>query len=210
MAELTSTHCISLSSIGPAPKTVRDRRSHCSSCRGLRNSLGFSRHLKEVATVNQAISFLPSFFSMKHPSLFIILLCLPSLSTAAEHKPYWRRWMFWRRADRNVPPEGYHNPYKTGGSLLTVFLLILSFARSLSSPQQVEWTNVPGQGEPVNTIISGNSDQDVLKDQEVDGGLRNYFLYASCFYNHLMLNSFAGHYTFPGNVLGSMQAHRRS
>ncbi len=33
-----------------------------------------------------------------------------------------------------------------------------------------------GQGEPVNAIISGNSDSEVLVDQETDGGLRNYFL----------------------------------
>ena len=33
-----------------------------------------------------------------------------------------------------------------------------------------------GQGEPLNAIISGNSDARVLQDAEVDGGLRNYFL----------------------------------
>lgn len=33
-----------------------------------------------------------------------------------------------------------------------------------------------GQGEPVNTIISGNSNSAVLVDQETDGGLRNYYL----------------------------------
>lgn len=31
----------------------------------------------------------------------------------------------------------------------------------------------------MNAIIVGNSDEDVLKDQEIDGGLRNYFLYVS-------------------------------
>lgn len=55
-------------------------------------------------------------------------------------------------------------------------------------------TTVPGTfpaglGEPLNVIISGNSDADVLKDQETDGGLRNYFLsfgYASeCLGQHL-------------------------
>lgn len=34
-----------------------------------------------------------------------------------------------------------------------------------------------GQGEPANIIISGNSDVDVLRHQEVDGGLLNYFEY---------------------------------
>ncbi|KAJ2934488.1 hypothetical protein H1R20_g2608, partial [Candolleomyces eurysporus] len=33
-----------------------------------------------------------------------------------------------------------------------------------------------GQGEPINGVISGNSDARVLVDQEVDGGLLNYFL----------------------------------
>lgn len=34
-----------------------------------------------------------------------------------------------------------------------------------------------GQGEPLNAIITGNSDPRVLVDAEIDGGLRNYFLY---------------------------------
>lgn len=34
-----------------------------------------------------------------------------------------------------------------------------------------------GQGEPINAVISGHSDQRVLVDRETDGGLRNYFLY---------------------------------
>ena len=34
----------------------------------------------------------------------------------------------------------------------------------------------PDQGEPLNAIISGNSDEAVLKNQETDGGLLNYFL----------------------------------
>jgi hypothetical protein len=36
-----------------------------------------------------------------------------------------------------------------------------------------------GLGEPINVILTGNSDGDVLKDQETDGGLRNYFLCVS-------------------------------
>jgi len=55
-------------------------------------------------------------------------------------------------------------------------------------------TTVPGTfpaglGEPLNVIITANSDPDVLKDQETDGGLRNYFLsfgYSSeCLGQHL-------------------------
>ncbi|KAF8651945.1 hypothetical protein AX16_004588 [Volvariella volvacea WC 439] len=33
-----------------------------------------------------------------------------------------------------------------------------------------------GQGEPLNAIVSGHSDAEVLVDSELDGGLRNYFL----------------------------------
>ena len=33
-----------------------------------------------------------------------------------------------------------------------------------------------GQGEPINAVISGHSDERVLKDQEREGGLRNYFM----------------------------------
>ncbi|TCD70162.1 hypothetical protein EIP91_004632 [Steccherinum ochraceum] len=55
-------------------------------------------------------------------------------------------------------------------------------------------TTVPGTfpaglGEPLNAIITANSDPDVMKDQEQEGGLRNYFLsfgYASeCLGQHL-------------------------
>jgi hypothetical protein len=42
--------------------------------------------------------------------------------------------------------------------------------------QQVANTSPPGQGEPLNVIISGASDADVLVDAEVNGGLRNYWL----------------------------------
>lgn len=41
---------------------------------------------------------------------------------------------------------------------------------------QVPGTFPAGLGEPINVIISANSDADVMKDQETDGGLRNYFL----------------------------------
>ncbi|KAF6755806.1 hypothetical protein DFP72DRAFT_895253 [Ephemerocybe angulata] len=64
-----------------------------------------------------------------------------------------------RRASRNVPPDGFYNPYVSGGKLLTLME-----------------TYPPNQGEPLNAVISGNSDERVLVDQEVEGGLRNYFL----------------------------------
>ena len=35
----------------------------------------------------------------------------------------------------------------------------------------------PGQGEPLNVIISGNSDARALVDEQTNGGLINYFLY---------------------------------
>ena len=38
-------------------------------------------------------------------------------------------------------------------------------------------TDPPGQGEPLNAIISGNSDPRVLVDETTNGGLRNFFLY---------------------------------
>lgn len=39
----------------------------------------------------------------------------------------------------------------------------------------------PGQSEPMNAIISGHSDDAVLKDQEINGGLRNFFLCVNLF-----------------------------
>ncbi|KAF9046306.1 hypothetical protein BJ165DRAFT_1470517 [Panaeolus papilionaceus] len=76
----------------------------------------------------------------------------------------WKSWRrSWRRSSsssRNVPPEGYYNPLHAGGSLLTI----------------IPVTFPMGQGEPLNAIISGNSDPRVLKDIEMNGGLRNYFL----------------------------------
>ncbi|KAJ3550816.1 hypothetical protein NM688_g4993 [Phlebia brevispora] len=91
--------------------------------------------------------------------LYVLLLCAPSLSLTTSNglrgpppHPAWKR--------SNVPPEGYYNPMNNGGSMLT----------------QVPGTYPAGLGEPINCIITGNSDADVLKDQETDGGLQNYFL----------------------------------
>ncbi|KAF9564129.1 hypothetical protein CPC08DRAFT_631721 [Agrocybe pediades] len=100
-------------------------------------------------------------------SFTIILLCTaPILSYAVN--PDWSAWerSKWRRSSssssstRNVPPEGYYSPLAAGGSMLTL--------------AQNTWP--VGQGEPLNAIISGNSDERVLQDKEEDGGLRNYFL----------------------------------
>lgn len=46
-----------------------------------------------------------------------------------------------------------------------------------------------GQGEPLNAIITGNSDPRVLVDAEVDGGLRNYFLYVFHYPNSPVLSA---------------------
>uniref|UniRef100_A0A8H7XQU2 Uncharacterized protein n=2 Tax=Psilocybe cubensis TaxID=181762 RepID=A0A8H7XQU2_PSICU len=93
-------------------------------------------------------------------SLTIILLCTtPTFAYGMDYS----NWRPWRRASsstRNVPPEGFYSPLDNGGSMLT----------------DVENTFPPGQGEPINTIISGNSDSRVLVDSEENGGLRNYFL----------------------------------
>lgn len=43
-------------------------------------------------------------------------------------------------------------------------------------PQIVDGTYPPGQGEPINVVISGDSDAALLVNQEVDGGLINYFV----------------------------------
>lgn len=69
-----------------------------------------------------------------------------------------------RRAEssssRKVPESGFYNPNELGGSFLT----------------QIPVTYPMGQGEPVNAIISGNSDSAVLVDSELNGGLRNYYV----------------------------------
>ncbi|KAI8994176.1 hypothetical protein BD414DRAFT_481637 [Trametes punicea] len=95
---------------------------------------------------------------MASMTLFLLFLCAPALSFARNTpsrvrtpSPLWRR-------GRNVPPMGFYDPTQLGGSMLTV------------AP------NTGGLGEPLNVIISGNSDAAVLVDSEDNGGLRNYFL----------------------------------
>ncbi|KAF9533197.1 hypothetical protein CPB83DRAFT_942859 [Crepidotus variabilis] len=75
-------------------------------------------------------------------------------------RSHWKRGQSSSSNSRNVPSEGYYDPRANGGLMLT----------------KVPVTYPMGQGEPLNAIISGNSDAAVLKDQETQGGLRNYFL----------------------------------
>ncbi|KAJ3871612.1 hypothetical protein F5879DRAFT_430342 [Lentinula edodes] len=74
---------------------------------------------------------------------------------------------------RDTPSQGYFNPSSNGGSMLTT----------------VENTSPLGQQEPINLIISANSDSAVLKDGNIDGGLQNYFnslgFAGECLGNHL-------------------------
>jgi len=97
---------------------------------------------------------------------FFLLLCSVPYAHSSPTPSSSSNWdllkrVFWTRAQsRNVPKEGYYNPLDGGGSLLA----------------SVPGTFPPGQSEPINAIISGHSDDAVLKDQEIKGGLRNYFL----------------------------------
>ncbi|EIN12672.1 hypothetical protein PUNSTDRAFT_97478 [Punctularia strigosozonata HHB-11173 SS5] len=94
-------------------------------------------------------------------TIFYVLLTIPSLSFALEQPqargaPYSPRHPLNRRA---IPSDGFYNPLSNGGAMLT----------------QVSNTFPAGQGEPLNAIISANSDKAVLVDQSTSGGLRNYF-----------------------------------
>ncbi|KAG8908044.1 hypothetical protein FRB99_000862, partial [Tulasnella sp. 403] len=62
-----------------------------------------------------------------------------------------------RRQD--VPAQGFYDPRTNGGSMLT----------------KVPNTFPDGLGEPINVIISGQSDVSVLQDRMEQGGLQNYF-----------------------------------
>ncbi|BEJ11017.1 hypothetical protein CspHIS471_0104390 [Cutaneotrichosporon sp. HIS471] len=60
----------------------------------------------------------------------------------------------------NPAYAGFNDPNAQGGSMLTV----------------VNNTYPPGMGEPLNVIISADSDPAVLKDSLYDGGFQNYML----------------------------------
>ncbi|KAL0065675.1 hypothetical protein AAF712_007316 [Marasmius tenuissimus] len=90
---------------------------------------------------------------------FLLLLCLPSLVLAHDERS-WSIRRLWRRASRKTTAEGFVNPKDDGGSFLTKVFDVW--------PEDL--------GEPVNIIISANSDADVLEDRETGGGLRNYYL----------------------------------
>jgi len=94
-------------------------------------------------------------------SLISLSLCLPFLAvTLAGRESLSIHRYSLRSSSRNVPAAGYYVPMANGGGMLTT----------------VVGTIPPGLGEPVNGIISGNSDAAVLVDQQTNGGLRNYFI----------------------------------
>lgn len=57
-----------------------------------------------------------------------------------------------------------------------MYQIYLELSPYWTTEQKVNGTFPEGQGEPINVILSANSDSDVLKDTETNGGLRNYFL----------------------------------
>ncbi|KAJ3766713.1 hypothetical protein EV361DRAFT_865170 [Lentinula raphanica] len=96
--------------------------------------------------------------------LSFLLICIPTFALALDDHQRASSPLHPTKSishsPRSAPSEGYYNPLSNGGSMLTF----------------VDGTFPPGQGEPLNIIISGNSDEAVLVDQETDGGLRNYWL----------------------------------
>ncbi|TFK71290.1 hypothetical protein BDN72DRAFT_765242 [Pluteus cervinus] len=122
-----------------------------------------THHNQSSTSTSSSIPTFKSFSLSTTATLFFLLLCSPTLTSAAGDDDWYFTRYLWRRGSapqRNVPPEGYYNPTSDGGSFLT----------------QVPNTFPAGQGEPINIIISGHSDPIVLVDQETKGGLRNYFL----------------------------------
>ncbi|KAK0462020.1 uncharacterized protein EV420DRAFT_141102 [Desarmillaria tabescens] len=89
------------------------------------------------------------FHSVKQ-SLALLFLCVSPFALAGDFP-----------AKRAAPEAGYYDPSSNGGSMLTTVL---------------GETFPAGQQEPINIIISGNSDATVLALQQTDGGLLNYFL----------------------------------
>ncbi|KAH8806619.1 hypothetical protein DL96DRAFT_1671895 [Flagelloscypha sp. PMI_526] len=86
------------------------------------------------------------------PSLFLPTCYAHPLDLVA-------RWFYPKRAE-SIPAYGFFNPNDQGGSFVT---------------QLRTTTDPPNSGEPLNAIISANSDPAVLVDSMADGGLRNYF-----------------------------------
>ncbi|CED82398.1 hypothetical protein [Phaffia rhodozyma] len=78
---------------------------------------------------------------------------------------------------------GYTNPSLTGGQMLTI----------------VNETYPAGLGEPLNMIISANSDAAVLVDSADNGGLRNYYLSLNFSGNCLNIISTGGQYANLGD-----------
>ncbi|PFH51248.1 hypothetical protein AMATHDRAFT_3242 [Amanita thiersii Skay4041] len=112
------------------------------------------------------------------PTCLLLLSCLYTSVRSAEFLELGRDSSYrqqeqniWRRSSsRTIPENGFFDPVEKGGSMLTqsakhIPLLLLN------NP-----TDFSGQGEPLNVIISGASDPTVLVDQDMDGGLGNYFL----------------------------------
>ncbi|KIK63071.1 hypothetical protein GYMLUDRAFT_163766 [Collybiopsis luxurians FD-317 M1] len=95
-------------------------------------------------------------------TLLLLSIVAPGLSFAT-HEPL----------RRDTPSQGYFDPSANGGSMLTT----------------VADTSPPGQQEPINMIISANSDSAVLKDTNSEGGLQTYFnslgFAGECLGNHL-------------------------
>ena len=148
-------------------------------------------------------------------TLFFLLLCIPSLTFSHNDRtgddlpplPLGKRAMM-----NNVPAIGYYDPNANGGSMLTVSSLSLFFLVSLTliDLQQVNGTFPPGLGEPINIVLSGNSEAAVLVDSETNGGLRNYFLcvprWSMSYSAHF---SHSGHLDSPVNVWVSILAMTR-
>ncbi|KAF8215111.1 hypothetical protein K438DRAFT_1926709 [Mycena galopus ATCC 62051] len=100
-------------------------------------------------------------------SMFFLSLCIPALSllsppTLALDNRNLRRWPIERRDSnlpRSEPAAGYFPVASGGGAMLTM------------APG-----TFPPAGEPLNVIVTGNSDAAVLVDQQNDGGWRNFWL----------------------------------
>lgn len=121
-------------------------------------SLGNYENSGSPCTLQFILAMTLASHRMISTTLFFLLLCSSTLTFASDTSS-WRR-VTASSSSRNVPPQGYYNPADKGGSML----------------DQVPDTIPPGQGEPLNVIISGASDPAVLLSSQVGGGLLNYYL----------------------------------